>query len=247
MNQLALMRLEMTRFQSAFRAAIALASIAACVATARGEPTEAASPPPIDVELSLAAITDYRYRGISLSDKKPSAQANLTATHDAGLYAALWAATIADNGGADLENQISLGYSAESGGLAFDIMAAYYLYPGASSDNYAEFAARASRAAGPVEAGATISYAPAQANIGHIDNLYLGLDASLALGTSPLTLIGNVGVEDGAFGNRKLDWSLGLNGEAAGFSVGLAYIDSSRTSRDPQGKPTVVGSISKIF
>ena len=47
--------------------------------------------------------------------------------------------------------------------------------------------------------------------------------------------------------DHKLDWSLGVSGDAAGLTFGVAYVDSSRTSRDPQGKPTIVGSISKSF
>jgi uncharacterized protein (TIGR02001 family) len=251
MRKLTRMRLEMMRFHTACRIAAALFPLVACAVPARGEPaapsSTPSSPPPVDVEFTLAAVSDYRYRGLSLSNKKPSLQAELTATHDTGLYAALWAATIADNGGADLENQVTVGYAGEAGGIAFDLAAAYYLYPGASGDNYAEFAARVSRAVGPAEVGATLSYAPAQANIGDVDNLYAGLDASLALGPTPLTLSGNIGVEDGAFGDHKLDWSLGVSGDAVGLTFGVAYVDSSRTSRDPQGKPTIVGSISKSF
>ena len=240
-------RLEMPLLQPLFRAAFAILPVFACATPAWAETAETSPSAPIDVEFSLAAVTDYRYRGLSLSNKKPSLQASLTATHDTGLYAALWAATIADNGGADLENQIMLGYSGEGGGLAFDLAAAFYLYPGASADNYGELTARVSRAVGPAEVGATMSYAPVQANIGNVDNLYLGLDASIGLGASPLTLSGNIGVEDGAFGDQKLDWSLGLSGDAVGLTFGVAYVDASRTSGDPQGSATLVGSISKTF
>lgn len=240
-------RSEVPLFQSFLGAALACLCTFAGIIPARAETAETSPSAPVEMDFSLAAVTDYRYRGLSLSDKKPSLQVSLTASHNTGLYAALWAATIADNGGADLENQITLGYSAEGRTVAFDLAAAYYLYPGAPADNYGELTARISRAIGPAEVGAIMSYAPAQANIGSVDNLYLGLDASLAVGASPLTLSGNIGVEDGAFGDQKLDWSLGFTGDAAGLTFGVAYVDSSRTSRDPQGTPTVVGSISKTF
>lgn len=197
----------------------------------------------IDTEFSLSAVSDYRYRGLSLSNKKPALQTEVSVSHENGLYARLWGSTIANNGGANIEAQASFGYYAEFGAFNADIQTAYYVYPGASADNYGEVTARLGRQIGPAELGATVSYAPAQRNIGHLDNLYLGLDGSLPLLDETIALVGTFGVEDGAFGDRKLDWSLGIAGKKAGLSLGLMYVDTSRTFGDPLGKPTIVASI----
>jgi uncharacterized protein (TIGR02001 family) len=39
------------------------------------------------VGLSLAAVSDYRYRGVSLSDDRPAASLSITLDHRSGLYA----------------------------------------------------------------------------------------------------------------------------------------------------------------
>lgn len=237
----------MTALRSCRRTGLLLALLlAAAAAPAQAEPaTQPADR--IEVDLTLAAVSDYRYRGLSLSDRKPSVQADLALSHPSGVNAALWAATIADNGGADIENQITIGYSSEQHGLTLDVQVYYYFYPGAAGDNYAEAAVRIGRAFGAVEAGATVSYAPAQANIGRQDNIYVGFDGSVPLTGTPLTLSGAIGLEDGAFGDRKIDWSLGANAEIATLTLGLHYIDSRRSFDPDSGGATLVASISKSF
>lgn len=201
----------------------------------------------VDTAFSLSAVSDYRYRGLSLSDKKPALQAEVSVSHDNGLYGRLWGSTIADNGGAGVETQLTLGYYAEFGAFNADIQTAYYLYPGASTDNYAEFAARLGRTLGKAEVGAAISYAPAQQGTGHLDNLYVGVDGTAPLIADNLALTGSLGIEDGAFGDRKLDWSLGLSAETAGLLFGLMYVDTHRSFGDPLGKPTIVASVGATF
>lgn len=201
----------------------------------------------IDTAFSLGAVSDYRYRGLSLSNKKPALQTEVSVSHANGLYARLWGSTIADNGGADIETQVSFGYYVEFGAFNADVQAAYYAYPGASADNYGEVSARLGRRIGPAELGATVSYAPAQQGTGDLDNLYVGLDGNLPLLGDTVALASTFGVEDGAFGDRKIDWSLGVTGEKAGLSLGLMYVDTSRTFGDPLAKPALVASIGGTF
>ncbi len=49
------------------------------------------------------AVSDYRFRGISLSDGKPALQAWLTLNGPDGAYVQAWTSTIADYGGARQE------------------------------------------------------------------------------------------------------------------------------------------------
>lgn len=201
----------------------------------------------LDTAFSLSAVSDYRYRGLSLSNKKPALQAELSLSHATGAYSRLWGSTVADNGGANLETQLTLGYHAEFGAFNADIQAAYYLYPGASSDNYGEVAMRLGLAIGASELGVTTSYAPPQPNIVDEDNLYVGLDGHVALPGGLAALTGNVGIEDGAFGDRKLDWSLGLTRDVGSVTLGLAYVDTDRTFGDRLGNPTLVASVAAAF
>lgn len=236
----------MTRFHHR-RASLAAAALLSGLpgATAAEAPADEADG--IDTSFSLGVVSDYRYRGLSLSDKKPALQAEVSVSHDTGIYGRLWGSTIADNGGAGVEAQLSLGYYVEFGAFNADVQTAYYLYPGAPADNYAEVAARLGRKLRTAEIGAMISYAPAQQGTGDLDNLYIGLDGSLPLIGDDLALTGSFGREDGAFGDQKLDWSLGLSGEMAGLSLGLMYIDTHRSFGDPLGKPTIVASVGATF
>ena len=229
-----------------FRGAAVILVVALWPAAVWAEDTSADSGP-LDASFTLSAVSDYRYRGISLSNKKPAVQAEFSVSHESGIYTRLWGSTIADNGGADIETQITMGYYAESGAFNADAQAAYYIYPGAAGDNYGELALRLGRSFGSAELGATISYAPRQRHIGDADNLYTGLDASVPLFGERLTLSGNFGVEDGAFGDKKLDWSVGVSGLADRFLLGLAYVDTSRTFGDHLGEPSVVASVSTTF
>ena len=102
-------------------------------------------------------------------------------------------------------------------------------------------------AMGASELGATASYAPPQPNIGDVDNFYAGLDGSVPLPGGLATLTGNFGVEDGAFGDKKLDWSIGLTRDVGAVTLGLTYVDTDRTFGDRLGKPTLLASAAAAF
>lgn len=210
----------------------AMALVAAAFATpafaeeAAAEEEEASGP--IDVEFSIDAVSDYRFRGISLSDKDFAVQPSVTISHESGFYVSAWGSNIAPNGGDDIEIDLVAGFSAEAGPVTFDVNATYYVYPGAGSFNYVEFITRTSTAVGKGEVGLTLAYAPSQANIGSIDNFYAAVDGSFPLGDSPFSIEGSFGFEDGAFGDNKKDWSLGLSASFGALTLGAAYVDTSR-------------------
>ena len=58
--------------------------------------------PTIDVDLSVTMASDYRFRGVTLSDFDPVIQPDLTVFHESGVYLNVWGSNIADNGGANL-------------------------------------------------------------------------------------------------------------------------------------------------
>lgn len=203
---------------------------------------------PFDIELTLAGVSDYRFRGLSLSDRDPAFQPELSITHESGLYFSVWGSNIANNGGDDIEVDLVGGFSKEVGKVTFDVNATYYLYPGASSTNYVEFISRTSTAIGEGEVGLTLAYAPSQSNIGSVDNFYAAIDGSMPIKGTPLTLVGSFGFEDGAFGDKKKDWTLGVTADVAGFTLGATYVDTGHASGFGKiAKPTGVFSISRTF
>lgn len=236
--------------RSALLAAAAMFSFAAAPALAEEAGPDAPTPT-ISVDLTLGVYSDYRFRGLSLSEKDPAFQPSLTVTHKSGVYASVWGSNIADNAGDDVEIDLTLGYSGNIGdGFKLGALAVYYVYPGISSINYAEFQGSLSRDIGPANIGVLVAYSPKQDNTGDRDNTYVAVNGSVPLGSSPFTLTGSFGIEDGAFGDKKRDWSLGVTTEVKGFNLGLSYVDTARASRigaGSIGKATAVFSISRTF
>lgn len=205
--------------------------------------------PTIEFDTSVALVSDYRFRGISYSGRDPAIQPDLTITHNpSGLYLNAWGSNVVDTGGDDIEVDLSLGWSREFGSTTVDVLAMYYVYPGASQFNYAEFTASVSQGIGDASLAAEVSYAPAQDNLGGLDNLYLGVSGEVPIKSTPLTLHGSVGWEDGAYGDGKLDWSLGTRFDLGkGFALDATYVDTARAGAIPEANAGAVVTLSKDF
>jgi uncharacterized protein (TIGR02001 family) len=101
------------------------------------------------VDGSVAAVSDYRFRGVSLSDKKPALQGQIDWNGDSGVFAGMFVSTVrlgsnGDNPG--LSFQPFVGYSAPlSSTWSWSVGVAGYLFTGAvsgGSPDYAELFAR---------------------------------------------------------------------------------------------------------
>jgi uncharacterized protein (TIGR02001 family) len=231
-------------------AACAVLGSMSVAAPAFAQEEEAEAEGPITVSGGVAVVSDYRFRGVSLSDKDFAVQPTITVSHESGVYIGAWASNLAENTGDDLELDIYAGFA---GGdeVTYDIGATYYIYPGVSSLNYMEFTGKLGSTFGPATIGVQLSYVPDQANTGNDDNIYYGANASIAIPNTPVSIVGTMGVEDGAFtaGDEKVDWSLGLTADVSGFKVGASYVDTNRRSIFAAGdsKAGVVFSLSYGF
>ena len=85
------------------------------------------------VSASVAALSDYRFRGISQSDNNPALQATLAFDHTTGLFASAFASSV-DFGGvsdANVETVLAAGYAARlHPDLSWEAGIVYYRYPG---------------------------------------------------------------------------------------------------------------------
>jgi uncharacterized protein (TIGR02001 family) len=225
-------------------ACVAFGSMAAA-APAFAQDEEAEAEGPITISGGIALVSDYRFRGVSLSDKDFAVQPTITIKHESGLYLGAWASNIAPNVGDDVELDIYAGFGGGDA-VTYDIGATYYVYPGVSSINYAELTGKLGTTVGPVTLGGILAYAPSQDGTGNTDNIYVGGNASFAIPNTPLTFNSSVGLEDGAFGNNKIDWSLGVSASVAGFTLGASYVDTNRFVGG-LGKAGAVFSISYGF
>mgnify|MGYP000156246568 CR=1 FL=1 len=179
---------------------------------------------------NFALTSDYRFRGVSLSDEDVAVQGGIDLGWDSGFYLGTWGSSIASYAGSEAEVDLYTGFGGDLGnGLGYDIGVIGYFYPGSDPFGDTWYGEIYASLGGEVDMfGWTVggAYAPDQDNIGGTDNVYLFADASVGLGDSPFSLDGHFGWEDGAFGDDKLDWSLGISASAAGLDFGLAWIDT---------------------
>lgn len=196
----------------------------------------------------VTAATDYRFRGVSLSGQEPQATAQVTVSHSSGLYGSIWASN-ADlgSGAGEVETDFTLGWSTDMHGIVIDMGGTYYSFPGNARFNYLELQTSVSRKVGLATLKIGAAYAPSQENIGGSDNSYFYLAGDVPIVGSRLTARGSFGIEDGAFGNGKRDWKLGLRYDlGGGASATLDYVDTARAVGSTGGA-TAVGALAWDF
>lgn len=210
---------------------------------------EAGAEPGWTVEWEAGVVSDYRFRGYSLSDERPAVQGGLTISTPSGLYAYGWASTIDEYGadldgrGATVEIDLGFGYATSLGGFDLDVSAVRYVYPGGRDVEFWEIPASASRSVGDWTLTLGGAYVPKQDNTGG-DNTYVFAGADWALPTArPVTLSLRVGREDGAFADDKTDWSLGASTELGPVELGLGWVDADAADVDGG----LVASIKAVF
>ncbi len=199
---------------------------------------------PVSVSAAVTLVSDYRFRGVSVSGKDPALQGEIAL---AGAYGhiGVWGSSIESFNGAELELDATVGKSFALFGLTNDIGLVAYVFPGGRDIDYVEIYARTGGELGALGWSAGINYAPDQRNIGGTDSVYGHLDLSLPVARLPFRLDAGFGFEDGAFGDNKWDWHLGLAYAAHGFDFSLAYVDARDDARAISG--TAIFTISRGF
>ena len=115
--------------------AIALAATAVLSSTGAIAEEAAAPVPDIAVTSNVGITSDYRFRGISQNDRKVSFQGGFDVAFKQGFYLGTWGSNVsqwtATNGSVEVD--LYGGYKTEIGGVALDIGAINYNYPGNTS------------------------------------------------------------------------------------------------------------------
>ena len=230
-----------------FAAATALL-LAAAPALAQEEPPKA-----VTVSGNVALVSDYRFRGVSQSDKQIALQGGITVTHESGVYAGAWGSNLAGwgtFGGANLELDLVAGIKKPiASGTTIDVGLTWYMYPGgAALTDFAEPYVKLGTTIGPANLLAGVAYAPKQKALGNYsntpesrgqaqDNLYVWGDASIGIPKTPLTAKAHLGHSNGNPGlgpngtsvtptGEYFDWSLGLDYVIGPVTLGASYIDT---------------------
>ena len=228
-----------------------LASLAACAAltvagAARAQDAESEG---WGLSGEIGAVSDYQYRGYSLSGGDAAVQGGLTLDAPHGFYFGVWGSRIAEYGvgpdgdGARIEVDLSVGRAFSAAGWDWDVALLRYGYPDGTDVDYFEIPVSAARTAGAFTTTLGVEYAPSQDNLGGEDNLYLYVGGDYAPERWPVAVNARIGREDGAFANGKIDWMVGLARDIGPVSLTLRYTDSD----GPGASSAVVGGLSVGF
>lgn len=215
---------------------------------------------------NLTLASDYRFRGISQTNKKPTLQGGFDFAAG-GFYAGNWNSNIDSDlyTGSNLEMDFYGGYKGTAASFGYDVGALYYYYPGSGNtgagkiDNTELYAAASF---GPV----TLKYSHAVSDFFNApdskNSYYLDLSASHEIGGFVLgahvgyqklkggarvTEIGGAGLRDSI-----VDYRLGVTRDVSGFVLGAALIGTNRdlagsvAGRNISGD-TLVLSVGKTF
>jgi uncharacterized protein (TIGR02001 family) len=199
-----------------------------------GAAAAAAAEAPVGISANAALVSDYRFRGISLSDRHPALQGGIDLTSRVGLFAGAWASTIADYEGADVEVDFYAGCATNLAGLDLSVSANAYLYPGGHGVDYVEIEATAERSIGPITLGVEAALAPRQDNVGKA-NHYLGGSAAFEFSGTGIIAKARGGYENG-FYRRKWDWEIGVSYSRSIFTASFSYVDTNRGGRNEEGR-----------
>lgn len=232
-----------------------LGTFAAPAVVLADDAAPAAATPDYTLTYNVGAYSQYIFRGITQTDRKPAIQGGADFTHSSGLYIGTWASNISwlsDIGYAksSLEWDIYGGYRYTfENGIGIDVGLLNYVYPGSKSANYAGTLADPYT----LEGYAAVSYAwlQAKASVAATDlfgapnssgSAYYELNANYPIPDTAITLIGHAGrqiVENGSQSATPsyTDWKLGASYTfASSLVVGGYYtdtnLDKSFTGRD---------------
>ena len=215
--------------------AMALLAGVAVPATAQTAP-----PAAITVTGGATLVSDYRFRGLSQTDKSVAVQATATVQHRSGLYASFWGSSIDDYiaNGSDAELDLIGGYRKTFGGTTVDGGVLYYVYPhngGANTDFFEPYIS-VSHTIGPVSAKIGGNFAWKQHGLGlageRRSGEYVYGELSAGIPTTPVTLTGHLGHSFErnyiTFGERYTDWSVTAAYTYKQVTLSAAYVDTDK-------------------
>lgn len=219
--------------------------------------------PPSDLTISgnVQLVTDYRFRGLSLSGGDMAVQGSINVNHSSGFYVGTWASSLEDTPVyGNMEVDVYAGWTGAIGsGLTADVGLVYYVYPNGSvgDGNYFEPYASVTAAFGPATAKFGVAYAWKQDSLGGDDNLYLYTDLGVGIPDTPLSLSAHLGYSDGALSPKLLtgtgtggglDYSVGASYNITPkLSLGVSYIGVEGASIDSFSNDAVVATLKLSF
>ena len=247
---------------------IASALIAASVLPALARAADAAPAPEHTFTSNVTLASEYIYRGIGQTNRKPAIQGGFDYAHSSGLYAGVWASNVswlsdqAPNVG-KISNSIEMdfygGYKGAVGDFGYDVGLLQYYYPG----DYPAGFNNPNTLEGYV-AGSwtflTLKYSHSFSDLfgwpGSKNSGYLDLTANYEL-VPTVNLVAHIGrqkVNGSTSGDASYtDYKLGVTKDFSGTVLGLSYIGTNASNEyvsllnKDLGKDRVLFTITRTF
>lgn len=247
---------------TSIRGLVAATLVFSCgLAAAPALADETDPPATVTVTGNVALVSDYRFRGISLSNGDPAVQGSVNVNHASGFYAGGWASSLEDTPVyGSLELDLYGGWTGAVGdGLTADVGLVYYVYPNGSEGhaNLFEPYASVTKTLGPATAKLGVAYAWKQDALGGGDNLYLYTDWGLGVPNTPVSLAAHLGYSDGALSPKVLtgagggggwDYSLGASyAITSNLSASVSYVGVDGAAIDRLSNDAVVATVKVSF
>lgn len=246
---------------TSIRGLLAATIMAGCGLAATPALAQDETDPPSEITISgyVQGVSDYRFRGISLSSGEPAIQGTINVNHASGFYVGAWASSLEQDafdvyGSTELD--LYAGWTKEiASGLTADVGLLYYVYPGGSvgKANYFEPYASLSTTFGPVSAKLGVAYAWEQAALGNEDNLYVFTDLGAGIPNTGLSLSAHLGYADGVQSPKRLtgsgtggglDWAVGATYNITEkLSAGVSYVGVEGNNIDDFSDDAIVGTV----
>ena len=219
--------------------------------------------PPSDFTFSgyIQGVSDYRFRGLSLSGGDFAVQGTINLNHSSGFYVGTWASSLEDTpvyGSTEVD--VYGGWTgALGGGITADVGVLYYVYPNGrvGKANYFEPYASLTAAIGPATAKLGVAYAPSQDSLGNDDNTYVFTDLGAGIPSTPISVAAHLGYADGVQSPDLLtgsgtgggfDYSVGATyAITPKFSVGASYVGVDGNSIKRFSDDTIVATVKLAF
>lgn len=200
------------------------------------------------VSANVGVVSDYRFRGISQTDRRPAIQGGFDVSHASGLYLGNWDSNVdsAYYTGSNVEMDFYGGWKVPVGPVALDLGALYYYYPGSGDTSAYPGSSPAHNTELYVGGGwgpFSLKYshavsdffgAPASKNSRYLDagfawDLGRGVGLNAHLGRQKLVGGARVTEINAATPiDSVTDWRLGATYDAQGWVLGLSYVGTNR-------------------
>ena len=228
----------------------------------------AAPASPWTVSANVTAASEYTYRGIGQTNRKPAIQGGFDVSHASGFYLGNWNSSIswlADGGAGTVSSSIEMdfygGYKGTVGSLGYDVGVLYYYYPGTYPAGFVS--PNTTELYGAVTFGpVTAKYSQSTSNLFGVANSknsgYLDITANFDLG-SGLSVSAHAGHQTVKnFGLASYtDYKLAVAKDVGGYVFTAAYVDTDAKGNPGQpynnafgkdlGKARLVLSVGRTF